>query len=272
MSRISFPCVVSVSKNDIQWKYILYCRKQFWLTWSWVAVHDLTICFNIEARHHPPVIVIRLELQWRYIYFYFNFNTHIIFILLVPLTRTSPCFCVYHIPGNNMIVRKPWVHTLSVIYRFFLPWSWWHHQMEPFFASLGLCAKIHRSPVNSPSQRSVTRGFDVFFDLHLNKRLGKQSWGWWFETPSRLLWRHCNDRISRHSMTKMRLTPSILISGIYHVSNRVIKHITCNQLWHSVGVIPQEPLICAAPQQMCTDVNISRMVQKTTYLKYSLAG
>ena len=26
----------------------------------------------------------------------------------------------------------------------------------------------------------------------LNKRLSKQSWGWWFETPSHSLWRHCN--------------------------------------------------------------------------------
>ena len=39
-----------------------------------------------------------------------------------------------------------------------------------------------------PSQRPVMRSFDVFFDLCLNK----QSWGWWFETPSRQLWRHCN--------------------------------------------------------------------------------
>ena len=29
-----------------------------------------------------------------------------------------------------------------------------------------------------------------FFDLHLNERLSKQSWGWWFETPSCPLWRH----------------------------------------------------------------------------------
>ena len=42
-----------------------------------------------------------------------------------------------------------------------------------------------------PSQRPVTRGFDVSFDLWLNKRLSKQSWGWWFETPSGSLWRHC---------------------------------------------------------------------------------
>ena len=26
----------------------------------------------------------------------------------------------------------------------------------------------------------------------LNKQLSKQSWGWWFETPSRSLWRYCN--------------------------------------------------------------------------------
>ena len=31
-----------------------------------------------------------------------------------------------------------------------------------------------------------------FFYLRLNKRLSKQSWGWWFETPSRPLWRHSN--------------------------------------------------------------------------------
>ena len=43
-----------------------------------------------------------------------------------------------------------------------------------------------------PGQRPVTRSFDVFFDLHLNKWLSKQSWGWWFETLSCPLWCHCN--------------------------------------------------------------------------------
>ena len=43
-----------------------------------------------------------------------------------------------------------------------------------------------------PTQRPVTRSFDVFFDLCLNKRLSKQSWGWWFETLSWSLWRHSN--------------------------------------------------------------------------------
>ena len=41
------------------------------------------------------------------------------------------------------------------------------------------------SPVTGefPTRRPVTRSFDVFFHLCLNKRLSKQSWGWWFETP-----------------------------------------------------------------------------------------
>ena len=39
---------------------------------------------------------------------------------------------------------------------------------------------------------TVTRRFDVFFDLRLNKWLSKQSWGWWFETLSCPLWCHCN--------------------------------------------------------------------------------
>ena len=45
------------------------------------------------------------------------------------------------------------------------------------------------------TQRPVTRSFEVFFGLRLNKPLSKQSWGWWFETLFRLLWRHCNGKI-----------------------------------------------------------------------------
>ena len=71
--------------------------------------------------------------------------------------------------------------------------TWWCHQMETFSALLAICAG--NSPVNDefPAHRPVTRSFDVFFHLHLNKRLSKQSWGWWFETLSRPLWRHCNE-------------------------------------------------------------------------------
>ena len=54
--------------------------------------------------------------------------------------------------------------------------------METFSALLAFCA-----------QRPVSRSFDVFFDMRLNKGLSKQSWRWWFETPSSSLWRHRNE-------------------------------------------------------------------------------
>ena len=56
-----------------------------------------------------------------------------------------------------------------------------------------LCEEF-TGPGEVPAQWSVTRSFDVFFDLRLNKRLSKQPWGGWFETPPWLLWRQCNVR------------------------------------------------------------------------------
>ena len=50
--------------------------------------------------------------------------------------------------------------------------------METFSPLLALC--VGNSPVSGkfPSQRPVTRSFDVFFDLHLNKRVDQT-----IETP-----------------------------------------------------------------------------------------
>ena len=64
--------------------------------------------------------------------------------------------------------------------------------METFSPLLAICAENSPVPGEFPAQRPVTRSFDVFFDLRPNKQLSKQSWGWWFETLSRPLWRHRN--------------------------------------------------------------------------------
>ena len=67
----------------------------------------------------------------------------------------------------------------------------WKH----FFRVTGLlCREFtgHRW-IPPHAQRPVTRGLDAFFDIRINKRLSKQSWGWWSEKPSRSLWRQCND-------------------------------------------------------------------------------
>ena len=106
------------------------------------------------------------------------------------LTENATCFHVLRL-GNLQYRSTPW----------------WRHQMETFSALLDLCAG--NSPVTSefPSQRPVTRSFDVSLICALNKRLSKQSRGWWFETTSRSSWRHCND-ISFET-TQLKWLPSI---------------------------------------------------------------
>ena len=68
------------------------------------------------------------------------------------------------------------------------------------------------------TKASTTQSFDVFFDLRLTKRLSKQSWCWWFETPSRSLWSHCND---------MSVAPAMATSGLFKgVNPRLNRHQT----------------------------------------------
>ena len=64
--------------------------------------------------------------------------------------------------------------------------------MKTFTALLTLCEGKPLVTDGFHPQKPVTRRFDVFFDLRLNERLGKQLWRRWFETPYHSLWRHCN--------------------------------------------------------------------------------
>ena len=49
--------------------------------------------------------------------------------------------------------------------------TWWRHQMQTFSALLALCAGNLPVTGEFPAQSPVTRSFDVFFDLRVNKRL-----------------------------------------------------------------------------------------------------
>ena len=80
-----------------------------------------------------------------------------------------------------------------------------------------LCGEF-TGPGEFLTQRPVTRSFDVFFDLRLNKRLSKQTWGWWFETSSWSLWRQCNNVWSIQSPYKLSrwLGKLICVSKLGH--------------------------------------------------------
>ena len=87
------------------------------------------------------------------------------------------------------------------------------------FRVTGHCAG--NSPVTGdfPAQRPMMRSFDVFFDLRLNKRLSKQSRVWWFETPSRLLWRHCDVSAWHNDWLSISVFLSYLCSSPYQESH-----------------------------------------------------
>ena len=90
-------------------------------------------------------------------------------------------------PACSAILQDVW--TLCRCFIYILQW---HHQIKTFSSPLAFCAGNSLVTGEFPTQRLVTRSFDVFFELHLNQQLNKQWRRWWFKTPSRSLSRHCN--------------------------------------------------------------------------------
>ena len=58
-----------------------------------------------------------------------------------------------------------------------LIFSWWRHQTQTFSTLLVLCEGNLPITGGFPPERPVSRSFDVFFDLRLNKRLSNQDTG-----------------------------------------------------------------------------------------------
>ena len=94
---------------------------------------------------------------------------------------------------SEQLIQIFWKCKWPMIY---IPWfhddviKWNHFRVPGLFQGNPLVSG------EFPSQMPVTRGFDIFFDLCLNKRFSKQLRRRWFETPLRPLWRHCKLKTS----------------------------------------------------------------------------
>ena len=120
-----------------------------------------------------------------------------------------PPLTIYCLDGQN--TQIPWDSTVvpgnatshppSWDIRDIVNPSWWRQQMETFSALLALSEVNPPVTAGFPPQRPVTRRFDVFFDLRLNK----QSICWWFETTWRSSCPHCNDGVT---LTHQRCSPA----------------------------------------------------------------
>ena len=114
--------------------------------------------------------------------------------------------------------------------------SWWRHQTETFSVTGPLCGEF-TGPGEFPTQRPVTRSFDVFLDLRLNKRLSKQWWGWWFETPSWSLWRQCNVKGNLEPMMTYWHGNAFRIAGPFRGDPSVIGGFPSQRDIRSFGVL-----------------------------------
>ena len=154
-----------------------------------------------------------------------------------------------HVMSGALVYWYKWRNSMMVRYISYniIPWlqdnpthsdvnrTWWRHQMETLFALLAICAG--NSPVigEFPAQRPVSRIFDVFFDLRLNKRLSKQWWDWWFETPLCPLWRHCNDM--GKNVRYLATTKHTKVQTLWHhgaAANGCSELLRLNVEWHWV--------------------------------------
>ena len=97
--------------------------------------------------------------------------------------------------------------------------------------------EIHRSPVNS-SHKGQWRGALMFSLIcALNKRLSKQSWGWWFQSPSRSLWRHGDALIHFPSHFKFEIVlPNLVTTSLQNFARATPAQHACLALnmWQSV--------------------------------------
>ena len=122
-----------------------------------------------------------LRMVWLHVLWltHIHLTTHVIdFIKLLICDTFMFCPCTAY-TGHGIADSPDQLHEDVIKWKHF-PRYW------PFVGG------IHRSPVNSPHKGQWRWALMCSLICALNKRLSKQSWGWLFETPSLLLWRHCN--------------------------------------------------------------------------------
>ena len=122
---------------------------------------------------------------------------YILFYLRVLLPGEAPPQCARYNAGRMCSLGIPVTEVCHMVQigednRIRYPGDHLHRWQRqsigsPGSASLALCTGNSSVTGEFPVQRPVTRSFDVFSDLRLNKRLNKQSRCRWAETPSRSL-------------------------------------------------------------------------------------
>ena len=121
--------------------------------------------------------------------------------------------------------------------------------MEPFYASLALCEENSPAIGEFPSQRPVTRSFDVFFDMPEQTAEQTIAAPVIWDVIALSMWRHCN---VNEKQTRHRYIVHITIDVHNTTVNAVAQYITL-QIHIYIAVINLN--MC---HQGCSFDNISR--------------
>ena len=134
----------------------------------------------------------------------------------IPRTKASDArlWCFFDLRLNKRLSKQSWGLCSPVFHDRNLelsqPDTNWGIRISMMTSSNGnifrvtghLCGES-TGPRWIPRTKASDAELWCFFNLCLNKRLSKQSWGWWFETLSRPLWRHRNDQKRRQLSTEI---------------------------------------------------------------------
>ena len=174
------------------------------------------IIITLATRFRQTVVVVAVCVKMWFCNFICNFATHHVRRLNLHIHNTCSHFSLLLVPDYflDIFMKTPHKQCLAMM-----------TSSNGFSALLAICAG--NSPVNGefPAQRPMTWNFDVFFDLWVNKHLSKQLRRWWFETLSRLLWRHCNDYLDFSIIVNNSLPLNIKTD---YVSRRSLLPFNCN--------------------------------------------
>ena len=110
-------------------------------------------------------------------------NYLILYVAHKYVWRGKDVFIIFIMIWYQQLVHCTWSCFFMQVQNYVIKWKHFPRYW-PFVRG------IHRSPVNSP-HKGKWRGA-LMFPLICVWINSKQSWDWWFETLSRLVWRHCN--------------------------------------------------------------------------------
>ena len=142
---------------------------------------------------------------------------------------------VWYYPQHTICIKEYVTFNTSVAFVGGMNWHYYRNEPEFMMTSsngnisalLAICAGNSPVPGEFTTKRPVTLSFDVFFDLRLSKRLSKQWWGWWFETLSCPLWRHCN-------VLKINYTSWMMITLLNYAINEKPIQLLVVMLWNYI--------------------------------------